>query len=150
MAARRLVILMVVLLAASTVAAALAPQSDQSDDETTTTATTTTEVAPPDRVLDRELVHATIDSGAETPRTIEVEIGDQLALVVETPEPVQIEIPGFGLLEDADPDAPARFDLLVAREGKFPVRALTLEDGDRVLGTIAVSESAAGELAKGS
>lgn len=146
MAARRLIILMVLLLAASTIAAALAPQSNRSDDETTTT----TEVAPPDRIAGGELVRATIDASAEKPRTLRIAVGDQLALVVRTPEPAQIEIPEFGLLEDAERDAPARFDLLAEREGMFSVQATTLEDTDRVVGTLAVSDRADEEPAQGS
>ncbi len=142
MAARRLIILMVVLLVVSTLAATLAPQSEQAEEGSTSSTTTTTEIAPPDSGVDAELVRRTIDSGAEEPRTIRIAKGDQIALVVRSSEPAQIEISGFGLLEDAERDAPARFDLLAERSGNFTVRATTFEQSDRLVGTLAVSEKA--------
>ncbi len=143
MAARRLIILMLLVLAVSTVAAALAPQRDTDDDASTSSTTTTTEPDPPPSTVGGELVEATIDADAEEPETIEVELGDQIALVVETAVPAQIEVPDFGLLEDAESDAPARFDLLATRSGEFPVVLTTSETAERVVGSLVVSEGAA-------
>ena len=148
MAARRLVILMVALLAASALAAALAPEPRERDEEQETTAEQT--VAPPAAESERgHLVSATLDADAEKPGTVELERGDQLALTVRSVLPGQVEIPALGLLDYVDPDAPARFDLLVEQVGRLEVR---LVEPPRTIGTIAVggqeSEPEAGEGAQ--
>ncbi|MGH2987661.1 MAG: hypothetical protein ACRDLO_13380, partial [Solirubrobacterales bacterium] len=68
-----------------------------------------------------------------------LELGDQLAVTVTSDRLAEIEIPGLGELDDADPDAPARFDLLPREPGTYEVRLL---DSGRRLGTIEVSPRA--------
>jgi hypothetical protein len=139
-AARRLLILMLVLLGVSTVAAALVPVDRTVDDETTTTTTSTRE-APTG-----ELVPESIDAGADTPTTIRVQVGDQLQLRVTSPEPDEVEIPALDELEDVDPEAPARFDLLLFNRGQFPVR---LVEAERKIGEIVVDNPKGGPKSKG-
>jgi hypothetical protein len=129
-AARRLIVVLLTLLVVSSIAAALAPVQP-SEDDPATSETTTPAPAPPG-----ELVRRTIDVGAKRPAAIEIELGDQLALTVTSERVAEIEIPGLGELDDADPDAPARFDLLPREPGTYEVRLL---DSRRILGTIEVS-----------
>jgi hypothetical protein len=129
-AARRLLIVMLVLLGVSTVAAALVPvERDADGDDTTTTSTTTTK--RPTGELMRESIHA----GAREPQTIRVHVGDQLQLEITARKADQVEIPRLGELEDVDPDAPARFDLLLFDRGRFGVR---LVEAERLIGEIVV------------
>ncbi len=138
MVARRLVILMVVLFAASALAAALAPQPPVGEEEETTTEPAVS--APPAAAERGRLVRATLNAGGRKPRTIELREGDQLALLVRSETPGQVEIPALGLLDHVDPDTPARFDLLGERIGRLEVR---LVEPPRTVGTIEVSRGEA-------
>lgn len=130
MAARRLVIVMLVLLFVSTLAAALVPVDPPTRDEVGSEPSTA--AAPP---AGKRVTRA-IDAGAKRERRIAIAAGDQLALTVRSPRSEQVEIAGLGELEDVDPDAPARFDLLPTQPGDHAVRLLG--DG-RVIATIEVA-----------
>jgi hypothetical protein len=117
--ARRLLIVMLVLLGLSTLAAALVPpQREPGGTATTQTTSPRTSKLPPGG----ELVRATIDAEGRRPARIEVSLGDQLALGVHSRRPGEIEVTGLGLIEDVAPGAPARFDILARRAGRFEVR----------------------------
>jgi hypothetical protein len=122
MAARRLLIIMVVLLAISTLAAALVPPPEERSGTSSTT-TTTTSTTRLQRTGGGELVEAEV-SAQDTKQNepIELEPGDQLALVVISRAPGEVSLPSFGLIEFAGPGSPARFDLLVEKAGEYPVR----------------------------
>lgn len=131
MAARRLIAVMLVLLFLSSLAAALAPVEPPEE----TTSTTEPLMPPP---ADRgTLLRETIDASAKRPSTIEAQSHDQLQLRVTARRPGTIELVGLGADEDVDPLAPALFDVLLDRPGRFPVREL--ESGRRV-GLILVSD----------
>jgi hypothetical protein len=122
MAARRLLIIMVVLLVISSVAAALVPPPT----ERSTTEDTEEREAARDREGEPsgELLRQTIEAEAARPERIAARVGDQLALTVNARAFRQVEIPSFGLLEPAEPGAPAHFDILLDRPGSFLVRLL--------------------------
>jgi hypothetical protein len=125
MAARRLLILLVVLLVVSTLAATLVPPPAERE-ETTTETERTTGARPPaggERGPGERLTR-TVDASARGVERIELRLGDELALTVRSGTADQVEIPALGRLEDVDPDAPARFDLLPPRPGTFAVRLL--------------------------
>jgi hypothetical protein len=128
-AARRLLILMLVLLGVSTVAAALVPVDRESGDDTMTTSTSPAESPT------GELEERSIDANAEEPKTVRAQVGDQLQLRVKSRRADEVEIPALDELEDVDPDAPARFDLLLFDKGHFPVR---LVERERKIGEIVV------------
>jgi hypothetical protein len=129
MAARRLVLVMLVLLLVSTLLAALVPAGDPPGDETTTQPTTAAPEPPGERVA------RTIDAGADRPARIPIALGDQLSLTVRSQRTDQVEIPGLGELEDVDPEAPARFDVLPAQPGSYAVR---IPGSDRPIARIEV------------
>jgi hypothetical protein len=134
MAARRLLLLMLVLLAVSSLAAALiSPQSERDQGTETGTGRTGTAGGDDQRAPAGRLVRKAIDADARRPRAIRIRRGDELALTVRSRPVVQVEIPAFGLLEDAGRDDPALFDLLVDRRGRFDVTTL---EPRRVIGTI--------------
>jgi len=120
MATRRLLILMLAVLAVSTLGAALlAPQPGKPPPAATTTAKgdgTATRQRP------GRLIEASVQTQSPHPEPIRLRPGDQLELTVRSATPGQIEIPRFGLLEDAGPDQPAHFSLVADEPGSFPVR----------------------------
>jgi hypothetical protein len=139
-AARRLLILMLVLLGVSTIAAALVPVDRDAGDEETTNTTTTTRQHPTG-----DLVEKSIDASAEQPKTIRVQVGDQLQLRVKSQRADEVEIPALDELADVDPDADAHFDLLLFQKGRYPVR---LVEAKRRIGTIVVQPRQAANKAK--
>lgn len=143
MAARRLLIVMVVLLAASTLAAALVPVPEEAEDEATTSAPTTAGGdAPPSG---GEVVEAEVAARSAAAREIRLSPGDQLSLVVTRSHPGEVRVPAFGLAQFAEPGAPARFDVLVRRPGRFAVRA----DGAGTVATIVATRDDAQAVPRG-
>lgn len=119
MAARRLLIILVLLMAASIAAAALAPNRTGQGLSTSETTTTTTTAPDPDPT--GESVTARVDASVGKPETVEGFVGDQLELSVGSDPPRTIEITPFGLIGEAAPEAPARFDLLLRDAGAIPI-----------------------------
>ncbi len=111
---------MLVLLGVSTLAAALAPVPDDPRPTTGSAATGRTSEAP----ARGELVRAGVEADAGRPQTVRASTGDQLVLTVRSRRYGQIQIPGLGLSDHAAPLSPARFDILVSREGCFQVRRM--------------------------
>lgn len=132
MAARRLLIVMLVLLFVSTLAAALAPV--EAPDEQADPPRTATE-RPSDPA--GEAVGRTVEIGPGSPEQISIALGDQLSLTVRSSRLVRVEIPRLGLLETAEPESPARFDLLPPEPGSYPVRVL---ESGRTVARIEVGE----------
>jgi hypothetical protein len=136
MAARRLVALLVALLVISTLAAALtAPGPDRESQPTETTSEPESGPPRPGR-----LIEATLNTSDKRPGRVEARRGDQVALIIRSASPGQVEIPAFGRLEDVEPGAPARLDLLLERTGRFTVR---LAGSGRVIGLIVVRHARA-------
>jgi hypothetical protein len=125
MAARRLLIVMLVLLGLSTLAAALIPQSGVREGETTqsTTTTTTTATPAPAFVPPTKITVG----GKKFPIVAPVHVGDQFTLLVRSRVPAEIEIPEFGQLAFAAPQAPARFELLASTPGTFGILIASTE-----------------------
>lgn len=151
MAARRLIIVLVVLFAVSIVAALIAPDrrggliGDRSTSSTETTTTTTTSTPETTRsttttgaVPSGEALTTSIDASATEPERVRASVGDQLALVVGSERAREIEIPAFGVTEDAAPEAPASFNLLLREPGTLEI--LDADDG-KVLGLIEVAKA---------
>jgi len=135
-AARRLIVVLAVLFAISIAAAAIAPDrrspvpgGEESTEETTEEAAP----AAPPPLPSGELLTETITADAADPQTIRAEPGDQLQLSVEANRPLQIEIEPFGLLEEATPDAPASFDILLREAGQA---AITDAESGEIVGRI--------------
>lgn len=150
MAARRLIIVLVVLFVVSIVAAMIAPdrrggligdRSTSSTESTTTTTTTTTtdeEPAKQDELPPGRSLTLRIEASAAKPEVVGAFVGDQIALEVASRQAREIEIPAFGVTEDAAPAAPASFNLLLRDAGRLPV--LDADSGE-VLGRLDVKPS---------
>jgi hypothetical protein len=122
MAARRLLIVMLILLGLSTLAAALVPQHSlrggTTSDTTTTqpTATAPTEASPAFVPPTKITV-----GGKKFPVVSPLPVGEQLVLLVRSRFPTQLDIPEFGQVGFATPEAPARFALLPTEPGTFGI-----------------------------
>jgi hypothetical protein len=120
MAARRLLILMLAVLAVSTLAAVLiAPEPGPVN--STTTEQDDDATAAREKTGGR-LIEVAARTAALRPETVRLHQGDQLELTVRSRSDGQVEIPRFGLIEDAGPGMPARFSLLMSEPGSFAVR----------------------------
>ena len=120
MAARRLIIVLLVLFAVSIVAALIAPERRGpllGDGSSTSTESTTTAVTPPRG----DSLTVRIDASTAEPESVEAFVGDQLELIVGSARAREIEIPSFGVTEDAVPRAPANFNLLLREAGRLPI-----------------------------
>jgi hypothetical protein len=135
MAARRVLIVMLVLLGLSTLAAALVPQHALRNETTTGTttthpATTTTTPEPPSG---RSLMVEILVGGKKVPviakpickkpkpKCEPLHVGDQLSLQVLSKTQEELQIPSFGLIGVANPNAPAFFQLLPQHPGRIGV-----------------------------
>ena len=145
MAARRLIALLIVVLVVSTVAATLFAPT-QRNSETTTTAESPSPRAAQEPGRSGRLIEKTVQTSSKRPPTLQLLLGDQLELTVRVGAPLQVEIPALGMLEDADPGAPAHFSILTASPGRYGVRAL----GGRPIATIRVTEPAGAKAGGGS
>jgi hypothetical protein len=132
MAARRLIALLVALLVVSTVAAALTAPGPEREPQPTEAASEPEARSP----AAGRLVEASLNASAEHRSRVEARRGDQVALTVRSASPGQVEIPAFGLLEDVEPGAPARFNLLAQRTGSFEIRRA---GSGRVIARVVVS-----------
>jgi hypothetical protein len=153
MAARRLLIVMLVLLGLSTLAAALVPQRTLNEGSTTGTTTTQSTTTAPTAVPNPAFLRPTkiTVGGKKFPVVSPIPVGDQLRLVVRSRFPAEIEIPEFGLLGFASPDAPARFELLPDTPGTFGIlfAASDKPAGQIKVVTPAASGSGGGKDGKG-
>jgi hypothetical protein len=122
-AARRLLIVLLVLLGLSTLAAALVPQRTLNEGGTTGTTTTQATTTAPSAIPNPAFLRPTkiTVGGKKFPVVSPIHVGDQLRLLVRSRFPAEIEIPEFGLLGFASPDAPARFELLPDIPGRFGI-----------------------------
>jgi hypothetical protein len=134
---------MLVLLAVSTLAAALLPPPE--GDEPASRPPVRNEKRSPTaapRPQDTGLLLVSrMALTRRAPKTARIELGDQLRLSVMAPFGADVEIPGLGLTGSLTPFAPAQFDLLATRTGRFAVRAV--ETG-RLVGTLLVGRPGSG------
>jgi hypothetical protein len=68
------------------------------------------------------------------PQTVEAEIGDRVQLVVDAPAPDSVAL-GDLSINDVEPGAPARFELLADTPGAYPV---VLVNENRRIGTLQI------------
>lgn len=148
MAARRLLIVMVILLGVSTLAAVLIGNRPLNEDGEGTIGSEGTGTVVNGSIKPRpsrpapsgvQLEQAVVKAQGDRVTIVKVGAGDQLPLTVRVSKADQVEIPALGLLRAAFPDAPARFDLLLAEPGSYGV---SLVRADRVVARIEVAPRA--------
>lgn len=92
--------------------------------------------APPSET---ETVQVRLD-GRERERR-RVPAGAHVILTVEVDEPGEVAIEGLDLIDSASPEAPAVFDLLPRRRGRYPVLFTPVGSAARDIGSLLVTSS---------
>ena len=139
MAARRLLIVLAILMAISIAAAAIAPQRPVTGPGEP--ATTATEEATDRSTGSGGRVRERLQASADSPPTARAEVGDQLSLSVGAEMPLEVEIANLGLIGNADPAAPALFDVLLRDPGAL---AVTDAANGQIVGRVLVRRPRAG------
>jgi hypothetical protein len=145
---RRALLLFAIVIGLAALAASLSrPQDEEPSPPAQSTNTTTTPKA--DSVPEaspREDTTAVADEGdtielnAEEDDRRRLEAGRSASIEVAVTEPGQVTIPDLGLTAAADPLTPARFDVLVNSEGRYPIEFTpAASDEARRAGTIVVT-----------
>ena len=130
MLARRLLILAAVLMGLIALAAGVAPREPAR--ETATSPSPTQGVVTPTATVERTL-HADT-SGQE----VAARVGQTVIITVQADVLDSVSLGDFGI-ETADPQSPARFELLADVPGNYPIRLL---QADRTIGTLEVRPAA--------
>ena len=128
MLARRLLIALAVLMAITALAAGLAPRESALRED----------ASPPPQASvapTAEPVEATLDAASEGQR-VQAEVGQIVRIVVNTDELDSVQLADFGT-ETADPESPARFELLAEDPGTYPIELL---EAERKIGELEISD----------
>ena len=143
---RRALLLFAIVLGLAALAASLSRPSDDEPDRPpeqagTTTIDTTPQASPREEETTEVADGApTIELDAADDETRRLEAGRSASVEVAVQEPGQVTIPELGLTSAADPLTPARFDVLVTAEGRFPIEFIPAgSDETRAAGTLVVT-----------
>ncbi|HKG66652.1 MAG TPA: hypothetical protein VKB28_21460 [Solirubrobacteraceae bacterium] len=128
MLARRLLIALALLMAITALAAGLAPRESAHREDASPTPSTS--AAP-----EAEPVEATLDAASEG-QLVKAEVGQIVRIVVNTDELDSVQLGDLGT-ETADPDSPARFELLADEPGTYPIELL---EAERQIGELEISD----------
>lgn len=133
---RRALLLFAIVLGLAALATSVtrAPR-DGDRDEPTPPSTSTEETASPGPGTAAELRLP----GPRGGRSVALESGRAVTLLVSVREPGEVELPDLGLTTSAEPLTPARFELLGPEPGSYAVRFTPAEEGEsRALGRLVV------------
>jgi hypothetical protein len=120
--ARRLLIALAVLMALTALAASVAPhKTSLQQDAARTPPAAAAEPAP-------KPVEETLDTAAQGQR-VAAKIGQSVTIVVRSQDVESVELAEYGT-ETAEPDSPARFELLADAPGSYPIELV--ESGRRI------------------
>ncbi len=117
---RRALLLFVVVLGLAALAASLSrPRSERSNRRAQPPAPVTPTVEPGPAAT--EPTRLSFTAGGR-PQTRRLQAGRAATVTVRVREPGQVELQGLGLTTAAEAVTPARFEVLVRRPGRYPVR----------------------------
>jgi hypothetical protein len=109
--------------------AAQTTTSGGSGDETTPTEEQVIPAVPPDPAPTR--IRITGGEVVGGPKTVTVEKGDRVRIVVSADTPDDIHLHGYDIEREAGPGKPARFDFKANLEGQFEMESHVAEDAGR-------------------
>jgi hypothetical protein len=133
---RRAVLLMAVILVVVAIVGALVPVPRERSAGEAPRAAPGADSAAPVRALSLRY-----PPKGDAPR-LRVRAGTHVVLQVGTSESGQASVKALDLVAPAEPDTPARFDLLASRPGRYPVAFQPAAGGAvRTVGTITVASS---------
>jgi hypothetical protein len=113
---RRVVLLFVLVLGLVAVVTSLAPPSTERDEDDPAPPVEAPSAVAPNPVAERTIRLTASRRGDRVP-VRRLATGTRLTLIVRVDEPSDVEIEDVGLVESAEPLAPARFDLLARPAG---------------------------------
>lgn len=128
MLARRLLIALALLMVITALAAALAPRRSSLSETPAPTSPAVAQAAA-------EPVEKTLDAQADGQR-IDAKVGQIVRITVNTDQLDSVELGDLGT-ETADPESPARFEILADTPGTYPIELLQAE---RQIGELVVSD----------
>src|SRR4051794_20198525 len=128
MLARRLLIALALLMVVTALAAALAPRKSPLSETPTPTSPAISQAAA-------EPVEKTLDAQADGQR-VEARVGQIVRITVNTDELDSVSIDNLGT-ETADPESPARFELLADAPGTYPIELL---EEQRQIGELVIGD----------
>jgi hypothetical protein len=128
MLARRLLLALAVLLALTVVTAALAPRETSPQDDAATAPSTPAGPA-------REPVEETLDAEASGQKVL-ARVGQSVTIVVEADELDSVSLAEVGT-KTAEPDSPARFELLAEVPGSYEIDLL---ESGRQIGVLEIRD----------
>lgn len=132
-------LLFAIVLGFAAIAASLAPPpTDERADEPSTVVEPPEDAQAPAARAPEELRFVT---GGEEPERRTIEAGRRAVVTVAVQHPGQVAIQGLGLLQSAEPGAPARFDLLVSRAGRYEITFRPVEGQPERIGIIEVKRA---------
>jgi hypothetical protein len=109
--------------------AAQTTTSGGSGEDTTPTEERVIPAVPPDPAPQRiRITGGEVEGG---PKTITVEKGDRVRIVVSADAPDDIHLHGYDIEKKAGPGKPARFDFKAKLEGQFEMESHVAEDAGR-------------------
>ena len=127
MLARRLLLALAVLLALTALASALAPSESPMDDSASAPVAPSRPAPAP--------VEETLDAEATGQRVV-ARVGQTVTITVEADELDSVSLAEVGT-ETAEPDSPARFELLAEIPGSYPIELL---ESGRTIGVLEIRE----------
>jgi hypothetical protein len=137
---RRAVLLFAIVLGLTAIASSVAPPPREA---TRNGAPATTEApapapAPPEPIRTLGFEYPVPGS---RPRSVTLEKGAHVVIAVRANTPGEAAVPRLGLTDDADPDTPASFDVLISDDGRYDVLFAPVSGGaPSRLGTLVVGE----------
>ncbi len=138
---RRAVLLFAIVLGLTAIASSVAPPPPR--EGTRNNPPATTETTPPPAPAPAEPIRTlsfTYERPGAAPRSVTLDQGAHVVVSVSTSTPGQAAIPRLGLTDDADPETPATFDVLLSDAGRYDVLFAPPDGEPTRLGTLVVGE----------
>jgi hypothetical protein len=134
---RRVLLLFALVLGLSALVASIAPPPEEAEEPPEPAPTVASPAVRPPTDLSAPITLSARAHGAPTRR---VRLGSSFSLEVAVREPGDVVIAGLGLRQSADPQAPARFDLLARPAGRYAVAFVPLRGERRTIGWLSFVE----------
>jgi hypothetical protein len=136
---RRALLLFAIVLGLAALAAAVSRPAEVDDEPTPTAPRAETRTTPTLADGTAGSPPEVIAFDSDAPRARRLEAGRPATVIVEVETAGMVTIPGLGVSAAAEPDTPARFDLLADQVGRYPIEfEPAVSDESRAAGTLVV------------
>lgn len=138
---RRIVLLFALVLGLVAVVTSIAPPPAERDEDEPAPPAQAPSAGAPSPVAERTIRLAAPRRGDHVP-VRRIGTGTRLTVIVRVKKPSDVEIGGVGLVQSAEPLAPARFDLLAGPAGRHDVVVRPVSGGSRRVARLVFEERA--------